>query len=103
VLADTRRMLDLARSLRRDMTLPERLLWREVRGRRFGPREVHGEKLGEDGRRAAWFDAEGYRVVRFAAVEVLNNLEGVVERLLLLLDPPPAAGAATSPARGEGR
>ena len=31
-------MLDRARLLRREMTLPERLLWREVRGRRLGPR-----------------------------------------------------------------
>src|SRR5258708_30454054 len=31
-------MLDRARLLRREMTLPERVLWREIRGRRLGPR-----------------------------------------------------------------
>ncbi|HKF77322.1 MAG TPA: DUF559 domain-containing protein, partial [Candidatus Dormibacteraeota bacterium] len=31
-------MLDRARQLRGDMTLPERLLWREIRGRRLGHR-----------------------------------------------------------------
>ena len=31
-------MLDRARQLRREMTLPERLLWREIRGRQLGPR-----------------------------------------------------------------
>ena len=121
-------MLERARQLRRDMTLPECLLWREVRGGRLGHRfrrqvpmgpyvvdfycpaaqlvvevdgEVHGDRLAEDLERTAWLEAHGYRVVRFQAVDVLANLEGVVEQLLLLT-PPPGRGRPSSPARGEG-
>ncbi|HEY7200276.1 MAG TPA: DUF559 domain-containing protein [Candidatus Dormibacteraeota bacterium] len=62
-------MLDLARQLRRDMTLPERMLWNAIRGRRLGPRfrrEVpmdpyivdfycpDAKLIRRGGRRAAW-------------------------------------------------
>ena len=123
-------MLERARQLRRDMTLPERLLWREVRGRGLGPRfrrqvpigpyivdfscpeaklvvevdgDFHGDQMIEDRDRALWLDAQGYRVVRFVAVDVLVDLDAVVERLSLLLDPPPVRGRTSSPARGEGQ
>ena len=125
-LPDTPAMLERARQLRRDMTLPERLLWRELRGRGLGPRfrrqvpigpfivdfycpqaklvvevdgEFHGDRMIEDRDRTLWLDAQGYRVVRFAAVDVLVDLDAVVERLSLLLtplrvaaDPPPPPG-----------
>src|SRR5215472_6034836 len=79
-------MLERARQLRRDMTLPERLLWREVRGRALGPRfrrqvpigpyvvdlycpqaklvvevdgDFHGDRMIEDRDRALWLDAQG--------------------------------------------
>jgi very-short-patch-repair endonuclease len=121
-------MLDRARQLRRDMTLPERLLWREVRGRGLGPRfrrqvpigpyivdfscpqarlvvevdgQFHGDRMIEDRDRAVWLDAQGYRVVRVQAVEVLTELEDVLERLSLLLTPPPVRDRTSSPARGE--
>jgi very-short-patch-repair endonuclease len=122
-------MLDRARQLRRDMTLPERMLWREVRGRGLGPRfrrqvpigpyivdfycpraklvvevdgDFHGDRLIEDRDRAVWLDAQGYRVARVQAVDVMTALEDVLERLLLFLDPPPVRGRTSSPARGEG-
>src|SRR5215469_14460081 len=122
-------MLDRARQLRGDMTLPERLLWREIRGRRLGHRfrrqvpmqryvvdfycpqarliievdgEFHGDRHAEDAVRTAWLESRGYRVLRFQATEILFDLDGVLERLLVEI-PPPARGRATSPARGEGR
>src|SRR5258708_15655061 len=87
-------MLDRARLLRREMTLPERLLWREIRGRRLGPRfrrqvpmepylvdfycpharlivevdgELHAERQVEDARPTARLESRGYRVIRFQA------------------------------------
>src|SRR5437016_4738399 len=84
-------MLDRARQLRREMTLPERLLWREIRGRQLGPRfrrqvpmdpyvvdfycseaklivevdgEFHLERHHEDARRTACLERRGYRVMR---------------------------------------
>jgi very-short-patch-repair endonuclease len=123
------RQLDRARELRREMTLPEGLLWRELRGRGLGPRfrrqvpigpyivdfycpqaklivevdgDFHGERMIQDRDRALWLDVQGYRVVRIRAVDVLTDLDSVLEGIHLHLTPPPAAGAASSPARGEG-
>jgi very-short-patch-repair endonuclease len=122
-------MLDRARQLRRDMTLPERLLWREVRGRALGPRfrrqvpigpyivdfycpavrlivevdgDFHGDQMIKDRDRALWLDAQGYRIVRIPAIDVLVELDAVLERLSLLLAPPPGRCRPSSPARGEG-
>ena len=115
-------MLDRARLLRREMSLPERLLWREIRGRRLGPRlrrqvpmepylpprggghvvdfyclqarlivevdgEFHAERQVEDARRTARLESRGYRVIRFQATEILVDLDGVLERLLIEIAP----------------
>jgi very-short-patch-repair endonuclease len=117
-------MLDRARQLRREMTLPERLLWREIRGRQLGRRfrrqvpmdryvvdfycpeaklivevdgEFHGERYEEDARRTARLERRGYRVLRFQAIEILVDLDAVLETLLNEVTPPPAL-RATSPA-----
>jgi len=122
-------MLDRARQLRRDMTLAERLPWREVRGRALGPRfrrqvpigpyivdfycpaaslivevdgEIHNERIVEDRERTLWLESRGYRVVRVPAIDVLVDLDAVLEWLSLLLSPPPGRGRPSSPARGEG-
>src|SRR5215831_6209474 len=97
------------------MTLPERLLWREVRSRGLGPRfrrqvpigpyivdffcwearlvvevdgEVHGDRMTEDRVRDVWLAARGYSVERVPALDVLTDLEAVLERLFALLPPP---------------
>ncbi|MCH8509111.1 MAG: DUF559 domain-containing protein, partial [Phycisphaerales bacterium] len=96
-----------ARSLRRDLTPPERLLWpkikrNQVKGLRFrkqhpmGPfiadfycHEVRlvveidgpthaGERRLHDARRDEWMRARGVRVLRIPAAEVFNNLHGVL-------------------------
>ncbi len=100
-----------ARALRRDMTPPERRLWGFLRGEALGVRfrrqhpvppfvldfaclelrlavEVDGGTHGADAARAA--DAArdavltrmGWRVVRFAAAEVMREAEGVVTRIM---------------------
>src|SRR5205814_7614483 len=43
----------------------------------------HGDRLGEDARRTAWLEKEGYRVLRIQAVEVLTDITAVLERLLI--------------------
>lgn len=95
-----------AKKLRRELTLPEILLWRELRGRDgdkwrkqhpAGPYtldfycdraklcveidgEAHerGDSPERDARRDAWLAANGIETLRIPAVEVLNNLEGVL-------------------------
>ena len=98
----------LARRLRRDLTLPEALLWRELRRRAAGFRfrrqhpvgpfvidfycasaklgvEVDGAAHGmgdrpeRDLERAEFLAAQGIALIRVAAVEVLRNPQGVAE------------------------
>ena len=96
-----------ARALRRDMTLPEGLLWQELRRRPGGFKfrrqppigrcvvdfycpavrlvvEVDGigHEMGSnperDARRDLWMSGQGLRVIRFSAVDVLRDLNSVV-------------------------
>jgi very-short-patch-repair endonuclease len=98
-----------ARRLRRDATDAERVLWRALReleppaGRfrrqhRIGAYVVdfactragvvievdggqHSWRADADAMRTAFLESRGYRVIRFWNNEVLDNLEGVVQRI----------------------
>ncbi|WP_248304706.1 endonuclease domain-containing protein [Breoghania sp. L-A4] len=100
-----------ARRLRQDMTDAERKLWNVLRAHRLGgigfrrqmpvgryivdfaaPThrlviELDGSQHAEeanaarDGVRDAWFEAAGWRVIRFWNGEVMNNLDGVCETI----------------------
>jgi len=102
-----------ARRLRREMTKPEVVLWMHLRddklgGHRFrrqhpvGPYildfycsaarlcigidgSIHSwpDAIAHDERRTAWLEAQGIRVLRFAAVDVMND-EGLVGVLALI-------------------
>ena len=117
-----------ARSLRIDQTDVEKRLWRELRNRQLdgfkfrrqhgvGPYIVdficieaglvveldggqHADQVSYDSRRSVFIEAAGYRVVRFWNNEVLENIEGVVERIHELLVGCPSP--QPSPQRGEG-
>jgi len=124
-----------ARALRRALTPPEARLWvalRRLREDGFHFRrqvpfrqyvldfachthriavEVDGRQHGDperarhDANRDAVLAHEGYRTLRFAASDVLVNLEGVVAaiRLALAENPPPPVAARHPPQRGEGK
>ena len=111
----------IARKLRSDPTEAEARLWSRLRhkqidGHRFrrqasiGPYvadflcpgagliiEVdggqHASESAKDSTRTAWLSARGYRVLRFWNNEVLQNTDGVIERIRAALDakriPPP--------------
>ena len=100
-----------ARTLRKAMSDGERKVWRALRvrqvdGMRFrrqhpiGPYiadfvclerrlvvEVDGghhtedSQIAHDARRDRWLEAEGYRVLRFPAIDVFQNLDGVVDSI----------------------
>lgn len=101
----------LAKRLRRQMTPPEIALWLALRKNEAGLRfrkqhgaadyaldfycaparlvievdgEIHerGDQPSHDAVRDAWLRSNGLRVVRYAAREVLTNLEGVVQRIV---------------------
>ncbi len=102
-----------ARSLRRNATDAERLLWRHLRkrqlsGYRFrrqqpvGPYivdflcferrlivEVDGGQHAEsryDSERTEWLESKGFRVLRFWNTEVLGNMEGVGHEIVEALN-----------------
>ncbi|MCP3729124.1 endonuclease domain-containing protein [Sphingomonas sp. MG17] len=102
-----------AKQLRRAMTLPEILLWRELKKRPaelrfrhqhpagehyvldfFCPRhklavevdgEAHerGDRPERDAVRDAWVSSQGVRTLRIPAVEVLNDLDAVVRYIVV--------------------
>lgn len=115
-----------AQQLRRDMTEIELMLWQQLQGRRLdglkfsrqmpvGPYicdfmcrtiglvvEVdggqHGEAAAYDAVRTRFIESEGFRVLRFWNNELLENMEGVLTRIVETArtmptpQPPPASG-----------
>jgi very-short-patch-repair endonuclease len=96
-----------ARALRREMSLPERLLWRRLRSRPAGLKfrrqhpagpyvadffchdarlvvevdgetHAHGDRPARDLRRDAWFAERGFAVMRITAADVLNDPDAVL-------------------------
>ena len=119
-----------ARRLRRAMSLPEVLLWRELRKRPGGFRfrrqhpagtyvldfacleaklaiEVDGEAHGRgtnpvhDEARDEWLMAQGYRTMRIPAREVLSDLGAVVTHILAQCQPLHRPSDGPPPRTGE--
>ncbi len=106
------------KDLRREATLPEVLLWRQLRNgvleglkfrrqQQLGPYiadfycsiaslviEVDGgqhfepESQAYDEARTAYFESRGLRVLRFTNTDVLQNLDGVIEAILEAIGAP---------------
>jgi very-short-patch-repair endonuclease len=103
---------ELAGKLRRTLKLPEGLLWRELRKRPAGLKfrrqhpagryvldffcaerrlaievdgEAHsrGDRPARDAERDLWLRAQGVRVLRIPARDVLSNLDGVVRHIVV--------------------
>ena len=119
---------DAARHLRKTMSLPEVLLWNAVRGAKIGVKvrrqhpigpyiadfycsvarlviEIDGEahnranQPARDEMRDRFMVENGYHIMRFAAADVLGNLEGAITEIRSMVDsplrrfaPPPRAG-----------
>ena len=64
----------------------------------------HDDRVEYDRRRTAWLVRGGFRVLRFAADDVLSRLDDVLEAVLLELGdyagPPPPAPPGTPPSSG---
>ncbi len=118
----------LARKLRREMSLPEVLLWQQLRGQKTGVKfrhqhpigpyvcdfycaaaklavEVDGEFHGRadrpqrDADRDQFFEQNGYRVLRVAAGDVLRDIEAVVTMIVSSAARPLHQPAAGPPPR----
>lgn len=111
MLSSDRQLVQRARKLRKEMSLPEGLLWRELKTRPTGIKfrkqhpagfyvldffcaaaklcvEIDGEAHNRgdqpefDMKRDAWLRLHGIETLRVPAVDVLNDLEGVLVRVL---------------------
>ena len=102
-----------ARELRRNMSPPERALWRILRAHRLeglkfsrqvecGPYYIdfaarrerlaieldgdsHGGRELQDAGRTRFLESQGWRVIRFTNADVLGNSEGVARAILIAL------------------
>ncbi len=111
-----RRLIEFAKQMRREQTEPETRLWLELRGQRFqgikfrrqkviGPYiadcssrepmlvieidgDTHADREAYDRSRTAYFEEQGYRVIRFTNRDVLTNMGDVLEQVALPLTPP---------------
>ncbi|WP_216838925.1 endonuclease domain-containing protein [Caulobacter sp. S45] len=124
---NARGAIDRARRLRREMTLPEKLLWSELRkldlhvrkqtpiGRYVADFAIHAARLIvevdgarhdlpenqlHDAERDAWFEMQGYRTLRFTNAAVVNDLNGVVAMIATAALTPPSP--TLPPSRGKG-
>jgi len=104
-----------ARGMRTEMTEPETRLWLQLRAKRFDgvkfrrqkvirddyivdfaandPKlvieldgDTHAGREGYDAARTRFLEAEGYRVLRYTNVDVMQNLEGVLAHLASVID-----------------
>ena len=111
-------LLDNARLLRRTQTDAEQKLWYHLRAHRFMGRKFkrqkpigryvvdficieekliieldggqHAENTEYDQERDSWLRSEGYTVLRFWNNELMNEMEGVLEKIRLALSPSPS-------------
>lgn len=111
-------LLDNAKSLRRTMTAAEQRLWYHLRAHRFmglkfkrqkpmGRYVVdfvclerklvieldggqHADNIEYDHERDAWLRSEGYTVLRFWNNQLMENMDGVLDQILLTLSPGPS-------------
>ncbi|MEW8627553.1 MAG: endonuclease domain-containing protein [Candidatus Thiodiazotropha sp.] len=108
-----------AKRLRQNMTDAERVLWRQLRAHRlsgqkfrrqqpigpyivdfihFGAKLIiecdggqHNENTA-DHKRDAWFNQQGFHVLRFWNHDILNKTKSVLTEILTFLPPSPFAG-----------
>ncbi|MBB5986324.1 endonuclease domain-containing protein [Sphingobium lignivorans] len=103
---------DRAKTLRSDMTAPERALWSVQRAGQLGVKfqrqvvlapyvadfaarslklvieidgETHAGREQADAERTAALEARGFRVLRFTNGEIMTNIDGVVRTILIAL------------------
>ncbi len=119
-----------AREMRKALTEPETRLWLELRAGRFhgikfrrqkvigqyiadfashDPRlvieldgDTHANSAGYDAQRTRSLEAQGYRVVRLSNAEVIENIDGVLQRLGEIVEALRHAPPPTPSPEGEG-
>jgi very-short-patch-repair endonuclease len=122
------RTIERARELRKQMSLPERMLWKALRGKQTGYRfrrqhpagpyvldfychelnlclEVDGEshdfRVRHDERRDHWLELQGVRTLRIAARDILADTDTAVRYVIEMAQAPSVALRAPPPPEGE--
>jgi very-short-patch-repair endonuclease len=111
-----KRLVEFAKSMRREMTEPEKRLWHQLRAKRFEGTKfrrqnvvgkyiadfysratmviievdgnTHGFQHDYDIVREKYLHGLGFNVIRFTNSEVMTNMEGVLTMIALQLSPP---------------
>ena len=124
-------LLKNAKALRRNLTEAEQRLWYYLRAHRFMGKKFkrqkplgryvvdfvcleekliieldggqHAEAVEYDHQRDAWLRSQGYTVLRFWNNEMLNETEGVLERIRVALFVGNTLSPAPLPLAGEGK
>lgn len=122
---------DFVKTLRKNLTEPERVLWHYLRNRRFkgykfrrqvpignyiadfvcyearliieldGRQHLTSESLKYDGERTEYLEGQYFRVIRFYNTEILNQIECVLEKIYQELVSPSSELRSASPVKGE--
>jgi very-short-patch-repair endonuclease len=119
-----------AKALRANLTEPERRLWYRLRANRIGVKfqrqvvlapyiadfasrserlvieldgDTHGDRAAYDAARTRSLEQRGYRVVRFTNSDVMRNLDGVLEDIMLALKFPHPIEGEREKREGPGR
>ncbi|WP_353928991.1 DUF559 domain-containing protein [Okeanomitos corallinicola TIOX110] len=106
----------LARQMRKESTLAEKLLWQRLKNKHLGFKfrrqqvidrfivdfycheiklvievdgEIHNYTQKEDAIRQEFLESLGLQVIRFKNEDVLLNIEGVLEKILVAIKPHP--------------
>ena len=118
-------LLDNAKTLRRNLTDAEQKLWYHLRAHRFMGRKFkrqkpigryvvdfvcleekliieldggqHAENIEYDQVRDSWLRGQGYTVLRFWNNELMNETEGVLERIRIAIENKAASSETLSP------
>ncbi|KFG91330.1 DNA methylase [Sphingobium herbicidovorans NBRC 16415] len=130
---DPKTRLNRVRALRRNQTEPEKRLWAKLRNRQLGgikfrrqvwldcwiadfaalelglvieiDGDTHAHSSIADARRTAYLAVKGYHVIRFANVDVMTNIDGVLEEIMAVArncpSPSQACGSGPSLSLGE--
>ena len=115
-------MNNFAKTLRKDLTLPEKVLWYHLRNRSFlgykfrrqvqidnyiadfvcfetrliieldGRQHLTDENIIYDQKRTEYLQGQNFRVIRFFNNDILNNINSVLEKLKIELENTPSSG-----------
>ncbi|MBD3747692.1 MAG: endonuclease domain-containing protein [Sphingopyxis terrae] len=111
------RLIEFAKKMRREQTEPEVRLWLQLRAARFHgikfrrqkvigcyiadfsardpmvvvevDGDTHGYQQDYDLKRTAFFEEQGYRVIRVSNLDVMTNMDGVLTKLAAFIRCPP--------------